>query len=196
MNLEKKLGSAKQEMNKIINTKVFSRGNNLIYELDMSSRQLRMMKDNVYLLEKNLKDKIRIYFDKDLSDCRKQLVEQKKKFSEHQIGMTAAKNNILANVVMTLDQDMKNRFNSGKGFADESAHKHDASYVANELMNNYSHLLVKHKSGGPKGAAPASDFGGMKQLDPILTFQEMEKMKETEKEARDEVLALHDFNRK
>ena len=66
LNLENKLKHAKEELNKIINTKVFSRGNNLIYELDMSTRQLRMMKDNVFLVEKGLKEKIRLYFDKDL----------------------------------------------------------------------------------------------------------------------------------
>jgi hypothetical protein len=38
LNLEGKLKTAKIEMNKIINTKVFSRGNNLIYELDMTNR--------------------------------------------------------------------------------------------------------------------------------------------------------------
>jgi len=38
LNLETKLRTAKQEMNKIVNTKVFSRGNNLIYELDMTTR--------------------------------------------------------------------------------------------------------------------------------------------------------------
>ena len=38
LNLENKLRVAKQEMNKIVNTKVFSRGNNLIYELDMTTR--------------------------------------------------------------------------------------------------------------------------------------------------------------
>lgn len=66
LNLEHKLKHAKEELNKIINTKVFSRGNNLIYELDMSTRQLRLMKDNVFSVEKNLKEKIRLYFDKDL----------------------------------------------------------------------------------------------------------------------------------
>lgn len=38
LNLEGKLRNAKQEMNKIVNTKVFSRGNNLVYELDMTTR--------------------------------------------------------------------------------------------------------------------------------------------------------------
>lgn len=75
LNLENKLKHAKEELNKIINTKVFSRGNNLIYELDMSSRQLRMMKDNVFGLEKGIKEKMRLYFDKDLDQTRTLLSE-------------------------------------------------------------------------------------------------------------------------
>ena len=51
-------------MNKIVNTKVFSRGNNLIYELDMTNRQLRLLKDNIFLLEKNLTEKIRLCYDR------------------------------------------------------------------------------------------------------------------------------------
>jgi len=38
LNMERKLQHAKLELNKIVNTKVFSRGNNLIYELDKSNR--------------------------------------------------------------------------------------------------------------------------------------------------------------
>ena len=70
MNLESKLNTAKQDMNKIINTKVFSRGNVLIYELDRTTRQLRLIKDNVFMMEKYLKDKIRLEFDKDVENTR------------------------------------------------------------------------------------------------------------------------------
>lgn len=38
INMENKMQQAKAEMNKIINTKVFSRGNNLVYELDLTTR--------------------------------------------------------------------------------------------------------------------------------------------------------------
>ena len=84
LNLEHKLRHAKEELNKIINTKVFSRGNNLIYELDVQSRQLRLMKDNVFSMEKGLKEKIRLYFDKDLTQTRVLLDEQKRKFAAYQ----------------------------------------------------------------------------------------------------------------
>ena len=66
LNLEGKLRHTKQEMNKIVNTKVFSRGNNLVYELDMTTRQLRLIKDNVFLMEKNLTEKIKLCYEKEI----------------------------------------------------------------------------------------------------------------------------------
>jgi hypothetical protein len=73
LNLEGKLRHAKQEMNKIVNTKVFSRGNNLVYELDMTTRQLRLVKDNMFLMEKNLTEKIKLCYDKELDTTRSTL---------------------------------------------------------------------------------------------------------------------------
>ena len=83
LNLESKLRTAKQEMNKIVNTKVFSRGNNLIYELDMTNRQLRLLKDNIFLLEKNLTEKIKLCYDRELDQTRIQLTDIVKKFKDH-----------------------------------------------------------------------------------------------------------------
>ena len=125
-----------------------------------------MMKDNVYLLEKQLKDKIRIYFDKDLQDARVQLKEQRKMFDEYRVGVKAAMNNNLTNVVNNLDQEMKERFTTKQ---EASNYKYDASHVANELMNNYSHLFKKQKQAASSALSnmnPSSgavnDFGGMK----------------------------------
>ena len=70
INLENKLKTAKQEINKIVNAKVFSRGNNLVYELDMTNRQLRFIKDSIFLMEKNLTDKIKLCYDKELDMTR------------------------------------------------------------------------------------------------------------------------------
>lgn len=65
--MEEKLKHAKTQLDKIINTKVFARGNQMIFELDMSSRQLRMMKDNVFTLEKKLSDKIKLTYERGLN---------------------------------------------------------------------------------------------------------------------------------
>ena len=63
-----------------MNTKVFSRGKNLIYKLDKSARQLRLIKDNIYFLESGVKEKVKLYYDKDLSDARMLLAEVKNNF--------------------------------------------------------------------------------------------------------------------
>jgi hypothetical protein len=76
LNLETKLRTAKVELNKIVNTKVFSRGNNLIYELDMTNRQLRLMKDNVFLMEKDLTEEIRLCYDRDLAQTKMKLADR------------------------------------------------------------------------------------------------------------------------
>ena len=47
-------------------------------------RQLRLVKDNVYTMEDQLKEKIRLAFDKDLERARLDLKESKKKFAEYQ----------------------------------------------------------------------------------------------------------------
>lgn len=90
LNLEAKLKHAKEEINKIVNTKVFSRGNNLIYELDKSARQLRLIKDNIYSLESGVKEKVRLYYEKDLSDTRMLLVEVKNNFGRYRENMSAS----------------------------------------------------------------------------------------------------------
>lgn len=84
LNLETKLRTAKQEMNKIINTKVFSRGNNLVYELDMTTRQLRLIKDNIFLLEKNLTDKIKLCYQKELDTTKAQLATTRMGLKDYQ----------------------------------------------------------------------------------------------------------------
>jgi hypothetical protein len=73
--MENKLKTAKQEMSQIINSKVFSRGNNLIYELDRTSRQLRLIKDHVFLQEKRLTEEVKLGFERELEETRAQLAD-------------------------------------------------------------------------------------------------------------------------
>ena len=76
--LDTKLRTAKTELNRIVSTKVFSQGNSLVYELDMATRQLRLLKDNIFLLESNLTEKIRLCYDKELDQARMQLADLRK----------------------------------------------------------------------------------------------------------------------
>ncbi len=49
-----KLTHAQSQLDKIIRTKIFSRGKQIVYELDFSNRQLRLIKENIFSLEKRL----------------------------------------------------------------------------------------------------------------------------------------------
>ena len=51
LNLEMKLSHARTQLDKIIRTKVFSRGKQIVYELDFTHRQLRLVKDNIFGME-------------------------------------------------------------------------------------------------------------------------------------------------
>jgi hypothetical protein len=57
-----KLSHARGELDKIIRTKVFSRGKQIVYELDFSNRQLRLIKDSIFNLEKRLSEQVGIAF--------------------------------------------------------------------------------------------------------------------------------------
>jgi predicted transcriptional regulator len=105
--MEHKLKHAKDELSKIINTKVFSKGNTLIYELDHANRQLRLVKDNVYDMEQKLKDKIRLSFDKDLEQARLELAETRKKFDEYQKTLNSHMKADIQRNINELDLELK-----------------------------------------------------------------------------------------
>jgi hypothetical protein len=61
-NLEERINNTRDNLDKLINSKMYEKGNQLIYELDCVNRQLRLFKDNVFQLEKDLKSNIRSEF--------------------------------------------------------------------------------------------------------------------------------------
>ena len=217
-NLENKLKHAKEEINKIINTKVFSRGNNLIYELDQATRQLRMMKDNVFSVEKGLKEKIRLYFDKDLEQTRVLLAEQKRKFKEYQLTLNAYMRENVAENINYIDEVMKKRVEAYKDVHNEQDALGDSNSKASiptqsmaslsqvahlmerpndrrkELLEKYSHLLKKGKGVSSQDLMDPFSSGQHDDNYEVI-FEEMERLKESETEARNEVLSLQNFIR-
>lgn len=50
----------------IVNTKMGAKGSQMIYELDVTNRELRSLKDNYYLMERYMREEIRQEFQKKL----------------------------------------------------------------------------------------------------------------------------------
>ena len=88
-NAEQKLVTARDELDKIISSRVFSKNNGLIYELDNTSRQLRLIKDNVFIMEQKLTKKIQKCYDRELDETRAQLSDLKIRFSGYQGAVNA-----------------------------------------------------------------------------------------------------------
>jgi hypothetical protein len=53
-NLEARIANTQENLDKLINSKMYEKGNLLIYELDSVNRQLKLFKDHVFLMEKEL----------------------------------------------------------------------------------------------------------------------------------------------
>jgi septation ring formation regulator EzrA len=107
--LEHKLALGRSELDKIIRTKVFSRGKQLVYELDLSSRQLRLLKDNVFQMEKRLSDQIYVSFERELNQTKMELNEYKKKFAEYQAAMATVVNADVRENINSIDAIMKGK---------------------------------------------------------------------------------------
>lgn len=175
LNLESKLKHAKEELNKIVNTKVFSRGNNLIYELDKSARQLRLIKDNLFSLESGVKEKVKLYFEKDLSDVRMQLTEMKINFHKYRENMSANLKADVADNISQIEVRMKARL-------EKEEFPKNFKTKAEMLTDKYSQLLKSSNQN-------SGDSYGRDGNNTALLF-EMERLKESEAEAREELLAI------
>lgn len=168
--MEHKLKHAKEELNKIVNTKVFSRGNNLIYELDKGARQLRLIKDNIYALESATKEKVKLYYEKDLSDVRMQLSELKMNFERFRNNMEASLKEQVHENICAIETRMK------VSLQKEDPNRKFESKEA-ELRDKYDQLLRPTQGGGNDKTNVAMLF-------------EMERLKESERASREELLKI------
>lgn len=109
MNLENKLQTADLEMNKIVNARVFSGGNNLIYELDVTARQLRMLKDHIFFMEKNLTEKIRLCYDRELDRAKIKVADYNKQFQEYQDKVYAKIDSMVSEETNNIRDTMKKK---------------------------------------------------------------------------------------
>jgi hypothetical protein len=79
------------------------------------------MKDNVFMLEKGLREKIRIYFDKDLDTSRMALEEQYKKYDEYKSALNAYMKADVRDDINEIDARMKTKMAKFKVFDTKKA---------------------------------------------------------------------------
>lgn len=168
-----------------------------------------MMKDNVFSLEKGLKEKIRLHFDKDLEQTRSLLHAKAQKFNSYQLTLNSHMRENVTENINYIDEVMKARVEAfkevhngedkvsqDKSAASTLGSRGHAAHLDNarrkQLMDKYAHLLKKGKAAFGELADP---FGAQTELEEnfVLIFEELERLKESEGEARAEVLKLEEY---
>lgn len=183
-NMEHKLKHAKKELGKIIRTKVFSKGNQLVYELDHSSRQLRMIKDNVFEMEHKLTQTIKLLYERDLDQTRLALDECRRKFSDFQNNINAR---VMADVrenINSIDQIMKGKAEMFKDLQKLTPQTNTTININNITIKNNGNT---HHSGG-------LSVGDQNYYARVI--KEFDSLKIAEKEAREEIIKLQEVLRK
>lgn len=82
-NLENRITKTQENLDKLINSKMYEKGNLLIYELDNVNRQLKLFKDNVFILEKEMNLRIHNEYQKTMRDNKSKMFELSRVFKEY-----------------------------------------------------------------------------------------------------------------
>ena len=81
-NLENRITKTQDNLDKLINSKMYEKGNLMIYELDNVNRQLKLFKDHVFILEKEIEVRVHDEYKKVMSDNKGKMFELGRLFKD------------------------------------------------------------------------------------------------------------------
>ena len=70
-------------MDKLVNAKLTQRGSQIIFELDHSNRELRIIKDNIFLMENLLREELRNEYVRTILDRENERNKYKESFIKY-----------------------------------------------------------------------------------------------------------------
>ena len=71
------------DIDKLVNSKISQKGSQLIYELDVASRELRVLRDNYRLMQTMMMEELRNKYRRTIQEKRDQLSQLREQYSEH-----------------------------------------------------------------------------------------------------------------
>ena len=119
----RKCDSFLTDIDKLINAKLTQKGNQIIYELDIANRELRVLKDSFYLMERLLRQEIKHQYEKTISDKENMIQKYKGSFSVYKEGLNNEIKEEVAKEIQQLDKKVKLIVET-KG---ETSHFHNSS---------------------------------------------------------------------
>jgi hypothetical protein len=71
------------DIDKLVNSKISQKGSQLIYELDVASRELRVLRDNYRLMQTMMMEELRNKYRRTIQEKRDQLSQLREQYTEH-----------------------------------------------------------------------------------------------------------------
>ena len=214
--MESKLAHAKTQLDQIISTKVFARGKQLVYELDFTTRQLRLIKDNIFNLETRLNEQVGVTYERELKQTRMELTECRRKFQDYQNAIDTTLTAGVRENINGIDILMRNRAEYFKNMAAQASQDREDKIRDQMMTINIGTLTIKNmpKDSSPKKGPTIPSFkefvngeqvspeqiliGELKKQVGQLQKQlvEFNTLRKSERKAHREIIRLQDLIRK
>ena len=97
------------EIDKIINAKMTEKGASIIYELDITHRELRMLKDNYYLMERMMREEIQRQFIDEITEKDYLIKKYREGFDEYKTRVNKGISSEVYNEITTIENRVKAR---------------------------------------------------------------------------------------
>jgi hypothetical protein len=99
------------EIDKIINAKMTEKGASIIYELDITHRELRMLKDNYYLMERMMREEIQRQFIDEITEKDYLIKKYREGFKEYKERVNKGISSEVYDEITTIEERVKARAN-------------------------------------------------------------------------------------
>lgn len=90
-----------EDIDKLVNAKISQKGGQLLYELDVSSRELRVLRDNYRLMERMMKVELRHEFIREIQERDDIILRLKDAYKEE-------KSRVSKTTIVEIESDFKN----------------------------------------------------------------------------------------
>lgn len=158
----------------IVNTKMSAKGNQMIYELDVTNRELRTLKDHYYLMERFMKEEVRKEFQKELSVKNNKISGLQEDFGVYKKKIQTEIQHQASDQIANLEQFMdENRSDTGFTNKHQFNLKFKLSNVEMETPKNYEIILKLQEY--------IRNFKNMTKMKQVITEEKHQKeMREME----------------
>lgn len=127
----------------IVNTKMSAKGNQMIYELDVTNRELRALKDHYFLMERFMRQEINEDFQKDLSTKQNKITMLNDNFGDYKNKMQHELQQKVAREIIDVEENIFKEFKGNKASVARQSGKGRGGDAKGEqeMAENYTQIL-------------------------------------------------------